>query len=126
VRERGGSLQVVARLTRGLQREVVMFLVGALIGIQVLMRAGMNRERERFLSNDAPTWISAVARFISGLYVHMPDRPARADLYHDADRHPPPSAGPRRRCDTRRSVPGAVHSYWPGPCTRTTIVHRLG
>ncbi len=57
----------------------IAVLAAALNGVLVLMRVGMNRERERFLSNAAPTRIAAVARVISGLYVHMPERDVDAE-----------------------------------------------
>jgi len=72
---------------------IVTFLAGALAGVLVLMWAGMNRERDRFLSNEAPTRIAAAARFVSGLCVHMPDRAAHADLCHDRHRPAAPADG---------------------------------
>ena len=53
--------------------------LGLLASVLVLMRIAMRQERQRWLSNEAPTRIAAMARIISGLYVHMPDRDADAD-----------------------------------------------
>jgi hypothetical protein len=53
--------------------------LGVLAAVLVLMRIAMRQERARWLSNEAPTRIAAVARIISGLYVHMPERYADAD-----------------------------------------------
>jgi hypothetical protein len=64
---------------------VVTFLTGASASVLVLMRAGMNREHDRYLSNEAPTLISAAARVVSGLYVRMPERSAHADLCPEED-----------------------------------------
>jgi hypothetical protein len=52
--------------------------LGVLAGLLVLMRIAMRQERGRWLSNEAPTRIAAMARIISGLYVHMPERDADA------------------------------------------------
>lgn len=57
----------------------VAILVVALAGVLLLMRAGMNREHERYLTNEPPTRIAAATRNITGLHVRMPDRDARAD-----------------------------------------------
>lgn len=57
----------------------VAVLIAALAGVLVLMRVGMNHEHDRYLSSEAPTRIAAVARLITGLYVHMPDRAIDAD-----------------------------------------------
>ncbi len=53
---------------------VISVVAAALAGVLMLMRVGMNGERERYLSNKAPTRVAAAARVISGLYVRMPDR----------------------------------------------------
>ena len=53
--------------------------LGVLAAVLVLMRIAMRQERERWLSNEAPTRITAMARIICGLYVHMPERDADAD-----------------------------------------------
>jgi hypothetical protein len=53
--------------------------LGLLTAVLVLMRIAMRQERERWLSNQAPTRIAAMARIISGLYVQMPERNADAD-----------------------------------------------
>jgi hypothetical protein len=53
--------------------------LGVLAAVLVLMRIAMRQERERWLTNEAPTRIAAMARIISGLYVHMPERDADAD-----------------------------------------------
>jgi hypothetical protein len=57
----------------------VVILVVALAGVLVLMRAGMNREGERYLTNEPPTRIAAATRAITGLHVRMPDRDTQAD-----------------------------------------------
>jgi hypothetical protein len=57
----------------------VAILVVAPAGVLVLMRAGMNREGERYLTNERPTRIAGAARAITGLHVRMPDRDAHAD-----------------------------------------------
>jgi hypothetical protein len=57
----------------------VAILVVALAGVLVLMRAGMNREGERYLTNEPPTRIAAATRAITGLHVRMPDRDAHND-----------------------------------------------
>jgi hypothetical protein len=72
----------------------VTFLAGALASGLALTLTGMRRERNRFLSNEAPTRTAHAARVISGLYVRMPDRTAHADLCHEPDRQSAPTAGP--------------------------------
>jgi hypothetical protein len=54
-------------------------LVVALAGALALMRAGMNREGERHLTNEPPTRIAAATRAITGLHVRMPDRDTHTD-----------------------------------------------
>jgi hypothetical protein len=53
--------------------------LGVLAALLVLMGIAMRQERGRWLSNEAPTRIAAMARIISGMYVHMPERDADAD-----------------------------------------------
>jgi hypothetical protein len=53
--------------------------LGVLAALLVLMRIAMRQERQRWLSNEAPTRIAAMARIISGLYVQMPERDADVD-----------------------------------------------
>jgi hypothetical protein len=53
--------------------------LGVLAAILVLMRIAMRQERERWLSNEAPTRIAALARIICRLYVHTPERDADTD-----------------------------------------------
>jgi hypothetical protein len=54
-------------------------LLGVLAAVLVLVRIAMRQERRRWLSNEAPTRATAVARIICGLYVHMPERDADTD-----------------------------------------------
>jgi|HubBroStandDraft_1064217.scaffolds.fasta_scaffold3070063_1 hypothetical protein len=68
------------------------------------MRIAMRQERERWLSNEAPTLIAAMARIISGLYVQMPERDADAhSLSVRATGHPHDSSAGRPH------GPGASH-----------------
>lgn len=53
--------------------------LGVLAAVLVLMRIAMRQERKRWLSNEAPTRITAMARIICGLYVHTPERDAETD-----------------------------------------------
>ena len=78
--------------------------LGVLAAVLVLMRIATRQERERWLSNEAPTRIAAVARIISGLYVQMPERDADAhNLSVRTTDHPHgPSTG-------RPHGPGASH-----------------
>ena len=45
-----------------------------LVGFLALIRIGMNRERGRFLSTQAPTRLAGATRAIAGLHVIMPGR----------------------------------------------------
>jgi hypothetical protein len=53
--------------------------LGVLAAVLVLVRIAMRQERKRWLSNEAPTRITAMARVICGLYVHTPERDADTD-----------------------------------------------
>jgi hypothetical protein len=53
--------------------------LGVLVAVLVLVRIAMRQERKRWLSNEAPTRITAMARIICGLYVHMPEHDADTD-----------------------------------------------
>jgi hypothetical protein len=53
--------------------------LGALAAVLVLVRIAIRQERERWLSNEPPTRITAMARIICGLYVHTPERDADTD-----------------------------------------------
>jgi hypothetical protein len=82
--------------------------LGVLAAVLVLMRIAMRQERGRWLSNEAPTRIAAMARIISGLYVHMPERDDDADYLsvratdhpHDSSAGRPQDSGPSH--DTTR------------------------
>lgn len=84
----------------------IMVPLGVLAAVLVLMRIAMRQERGRWLSNEAPTRIAAMARIISGLYVHMPERDADAhNLSVRTTDHPHDSStgrphGPRASHDT--------------------------
>lgn len=62
--------------------------LGAMVAVLALIRIALRHERERWLSNEAPTRIAAVARAISGLYVHMPQRGPDPDSLADRTNHP--------------------------------------
>lgn len=53
--------------------------LGVLAAVLLLVRIAMRQERKRWLSNEAPTRITAMARVICGLYVHTPERDADSD-----------------------------------------------
>ena len=53
--------------------------LGVLTAVLLLVRIAMRQERKRWLSNEAPTRITAMARIICGLYVHTPERDADTD-----------------------------------------------
>jgi len=53
--------------------------LSVLAAVLVLVRIAMRQERKRWLSNEAPTRITAMARIICGLYVHTPERDAGTD-----------------------------------------------
>jgi hypothetical protein len=53
--------------------------LGVLAALLALMRIAMRQERGRWLSNETPTRITAMARIICRLYVHMPERDTDAD-----------------------------------------------
>jgi hypothetical protein len=58
----------------------VTLVVGALVGVLVLVRLGISREgREDRFSGEAQTRISAAARAVTGLYVRTPERTNDAD-----------------------------------------------
>jgi len=75
--------------------------LGVLAAVLLLVRIATRQERERWLSNEAPTRIAAVARIISGLYVQMPERDADAhnlsvrttDHPHDSSAGRPQDSG---------------------------------
>jgi hypothetical protein len=50
--------------------------LGALAAILLLVRIAIRQERKRWLSNEPPTRITAMARIICGLYVHTAERDA--------------------------------------------------
>jgi hypothetical protein len=56
----------------------VVILAVALLGVLVVMRVGMTRERDRFLTNQPPTRTAGAARAICGLHVRMPGRDTHA------------------------------------------------
>jgi hypothetical protein len=58
---------------------VIIFPLGVLAAVLLLVRIAERQERRRWLSNEAPTRITAMARIICGLYVHMPERDAETD-----------------------------------------------
>ena len=78
--------------------------LGVLAAPLVLVRIAMRQERGRWLSNEPPTRIAALARIISGLYVHMPERDADFDYLsvRTTDHPHGPSTG-------RPHGPGASH-----------------
>lgn len=63
---------------------VITVLLGAILAVLALIRIALRHERERWLSNEAPTRIAAAARTISGLYVQMPQRDPYVDHFHDS------------------------------------------
>jgi hypothetical protein len=75
--------------------------LGVLAAVLLLVRIAMRQERKRWLSNEAPTRITAMARVICGLYVHMPERDADTDNlsvratghYHDSSAGRPHDSG---------------------------------
>jgi hypothetical protein len=52
--------------------------LGVLTALLVLMRIAVRQERGHWLSNEAPTRITAMARIVSGQYAQMPERNAYA------------------------------------------------
>lgn len=77
--------------------------LGVLAAVLVLMRIAMRQEHKRWLSNKAPTGIAAVARVISGLYVHMPERDADADYLSVRTTDHPHDSWPGRPQDSGAS-----------------------
>ena len=56
------------------------FLVGALLGVLVLVRLGMSRDkRGRWLPSAAQTRTAAATRIVTGLYVHKPEHLGQAE-----------------------------------------------
>ena len=79
-----------------------LILAVALVAMLILVRVGMSRERQRWLTNQPPTRTASGARTISGLYVRMPGRNTHADdgtarLSIPYDR-PSPPRNHRRNC----------------------------
>jgi hypothetical protein len=78
------------------------FFAVALVGVLVLIRVGMNREHQGYLSNEAPTPLARAMRTISGLHVQMPERDlqvlsGRARTSLDQDEDEPTTPGPTPR-----------------------------
>jgi hypothetical protein len=81
----------------------IMAPLSVLAAVLLLVRIAMRQEGKRWLSNEAPTRITAVARIICGLYVHTPERDADTDyLSVRAPGHPHDSS-PGRPQDSSAS-----------------------
>ncbi|HVB43638.1 MAG TPA: hypothetical protein VNF47_13155 [Streptosporangiaceae bacterium] len=79
----------------------IVGLVGLLIAIVALLRAGIAREDSEYsLRGEPPTLAAALTRRIVGLYASQPEDPAQADHANDrtdtGQGHCPPPFGPRR------------------------------